>query len=326
MEPWRIVLPLLLGYGLDLCFGDPRWLPHPVVLMGKCISGLEKLLRRCLPNSKGGQLVGGALLALLLPLGSFGAGWLLLWGLGRIHPLLALGAESFLCYQILATKCLKDESMAVYRRLRAGDLPGARQAVGRIVGRDTACLDETGVIKAAVETVAENTGDGIVAPLCFLMVGGAPLGLLYKAINTMDSMVGYRNEKYLYFGRVPARLDDVANFLPARLAGLLMVLCAHLLPGYSGGGAWRIFRRDRRQHKSPNSAQTESAAAGALGIQLAGPGQYFGKTVEKPTIGDALRPPEARDIPRTCGLLYGTSLLTLLLCLLGRWLLWGGLL
>lgn len=312
------LLALLIGFGLDLCFGDPHWLPHPVVLMGKCITLLERALRRLLPKGKRGELAGGAVLAVVLPLGSLGVSALLLYWLGRAHPLLRLAGESFMCYQILATKCLWDESMAVYRELKRGDLAAARKAVGRIVGRDTGALTAQGVTKAAVETVAENTGDGIVAPLCFMMLGGAPLGFFYKAINTMDSMVGYRNERYLYFGRVPARLDDAANFIPARLAGLLMVLAAFLLPGMDGGNAWHIYRRDRRCHKSPNSAQTEAACAGALRVRLAGDAVYFGKLVEKPTIGDDLRPVEAEDIPRACRLLYCTSLLCLALCAGGR--------
>lgn len=314
-EAW---LALLIGYGLDLCFGDPHWMPHPVVLMGKCIAGLERALRRLLPVGKGGELVGGALLALALPLGSFGVSFLLLRLLGLAHPLLRLAGESFMCYQILATKCLRDESMAVYRALKKGDLPAARLAVGRIVGRDTQDLTAQGVTKAAVETVAENTGDGIVAPLFFMMLGGAPLGFFYKAINTMDSMVGYRNARYLYFGRVPARLDDAANYIPARLAGGLMVLAACLLPGMDGAGALHIYRRDRRNHKSPNSAQTEAACAGALGVQLAGDARYFGQLVKKPTIGDDRRPVEAEDIPRACRLLYVTSALSLALCAGGR--------
>lgn len=315
---------LLLGYGLDLLFGDPHWLPHPVVLMGKCIAGLEKGLRRLLPDTPGGQLTGGAVLALVLPLGSFGLAYLLLWCCGLVHPGFRLAVESFLCYQVLATKSLRVESMKVYWELEKGDLPAARQAVGRIVGRDTQALTAEGVTKAAVETVAENTGDGVVAPMVFLALGGAPLGLLYKAINTMDSMVGYRNERYLYFGRVPARLDDAANFIPARLAALLMVQAAWLLPHMDGRGAWRIFRRDRFQHKSPNSAQTEAVAAGALGVQLAGDAYYFGKLVHKPTIGDPGRPVEAQDIPRACRLLYLTSLLCLALCAGCRALILGG--
>ena len=307
---------LLLGYGLDLLFGDPHWLPHPVVLMGKCIAGLEKGLRRLLPDTPGGQLAGGAVLALVLPLGSFGLAYLLLWCCGLVHPGLRLAVESFLCYQVLATKSLRVESMKVYRELEKGDLPAARQAVGRIVGRDTQALTAEGVTKAAVETVAENTGDGVVAPMVFLALGGAPLGLLYKAINTMDSMVGYRNERYLYFGRAPARLDDVANFIPARLAALLMVLAAWLLPHMDGRGAWRIFRRDRlRSTKAPIPPRPRRSAAGALGHPA-------GRRCLLLWQAGATSPPSAtrggRWRPRTshgpAGFCIVTSLLCLALC------------
>lgn len=312
------------GCVLDLCFGDPHWLPHPVAAIGKWIGWLEKKLRRALPDTPRGQLAGGAVLAALTPVLAWGISAGLLWGLGRVSPWLALAAESWMCYQILAARCLRDESMAVYRQLKKGDLPAARQAVSRIVGRDTENLDEAGVTRAAVETVAENAGDGVVAPLLYLALGGAPLGFFYKAINTMDSMVGYQNERYLYFGRAAARLDDAANYLPARGAGLAMVAAAWLTPGMDGKNAWRIWRRDRRNHKSPNSAQTESAAAGALGVRLAGDAWYFGKLVKKPTIGDDLRPIEPEDIPRTCRLMLAASLLWALPCLALRALLLGG--
>lgn len=312
---------LLLGYGLDLLFGDPHWLPHPVVLMGKCIAGLEKGLRRQLPDTPGGQLAGGAVLALVLPLGSFGLAYLLLWCCGLVHPGLRLAVESFLCYQVLATKSLRVESMKVYRELEKGDLPAARQAVGRIVGRDTQALTAEGVTKAAVETVAENTGDGVVAPMVFLALGGAPLGLLYKAINTMDSMVGYKNDRYLHFGRAAAKLDDAANYVPARIAALLWILAAPLAGG-NMRGAWRIWRRDRRNHASPNSAQTESACAGSLGVQLAGPASYFGKLVDKPTIGDATRESEPEDILRANRNMVWASVLGLVIGLALRFFVW----
>lgn len=203
--------------------------------------------------------------------------------------------------------------MAVYPCLIRGDLPAARTAVSRIVGRDTQSLDEAGVAKAAVETVAENTCDGVVAPLIFLWLGGLPLGMLYKAVSTMDSMVGYRNARYQFFGWAGARLDDLFNLIPARLAGLSMCLAAAVLPGYSGRGALRIFLRDRKQHKSPNSAHTEAACAGALGIQLAGDACYGGKLVQKPTLGDPLRSVEPQDIPRACRLMYADALVVLAL-------------
>ena len=203
--------------------------------------------------------------------------------------------------------------MAVYYPLKKHDLEGARQAVSRIVGRDTQALDETGVAKAAVETVAENTCDGVTAPLIFLFLGGLPAGMAYKAVSTLDSMVGYKNEKYRWFGWASARLDDVLNFIPARLSGLLMCLGAVLLPGCSGLRAWSIFWRDRRKHASPNSAHTEAACAGALEVQLAGDASYFGKVVHKPTLGDPTRPVEPEDIPSACGLMYATAALFLLL-------------
>ncbi|MFV0400036.1 MAG: adenosylcobinamide-phosphate synthase CbiB [Oscillospiraceae bacterium] len=306
------LLAILAGVLLDLCFGDPHWLPHPVVGMGKLINLLEKLLRRLFPKSEKGELAAGTVMAAVLPLFCFGLSVLILWLLGLVHPLLRFAVESFCCYQILAAKSLRDESMAVFRELKRGDLAAARTGVSRIVGRDTAGLDEAGVTKAAVETVAENTGDGVVAPLLFLAIGGAPLGFLYKAVNTMDSMVGYKNESYLYFGRAAAKLDDVLNWLPARLAGLLMVLGAFLC-GEDGRGAWRIFRRDRLSHSSPNSAQTEAACAGALGIQLGGPSAYFGKMVEKPTIGDDTRPAVRSDIRRANRLMFAAAALSLVL-------------
>ena len=198
----------------------------------------------------------------------------------------------------------------MYDALKRGDLEGARKAVSMIVGRDTQHLDETGVTKAAVETVAENTSDGVVAPLLFAAIGGAPLGLAYKAVNTLDSMIGYKNDAYLHFGRFAARQDDLWNFLPARISGVAMVLAAYLL-GFDGKNAARIFCRDRLCHKSPNSAHTEAACAGALDIQLAGDAYYFGVLHHKPTIGDPLRPVEAEDIPRAGRLMNAAAVLIL---------------
>lgn len=306
------VLSFVLAFVLDLLFGDPAWLFHPVSAIGWLISGTERFLRRCLPKTPKGELFGGAVLAVWVPGVCFGAGFGLLYLCGLVHPALRFCVETFLCYQLLACKSLREESMRVYGQAAKNDLPAAREAVGRIVGRDTGSLDMQGVIRAAVETVAENTSDGVVAPLLFMAVGGAPLGLLYKAVNTLDSMVGYKNETYLYFGRASARLDDAANFIPARLSALLMIVSAFLLK-LDGPGAWRIFRRDRLNHSSPNSAQTESACAGALGIRLGGDAFYFGKLYRKQTIGDPLRPAEARDIVRANRLLYGTGTLAALL-------------
>ena len=246
---------LLIGFCLDLLMGDPHWAPHPVRAIGALISGLEKLLRKLFPKSHGGQLAGGVVLVLLTLLIPTGLTVLLLWGCWLISPWLALGVESVVSYQLLATKSLAVESRKVYDALKTGDLDKARYAVSMIVGRDTDRLDEAGVTKAAVETVAENASDGVIAPLIFLAIGGAPLGMFYKAANTMDSMVGYKNDKYLYFGRAAARWDDILNFIPARISGVLMCLGA-VAAGYDGKNAWRIFKRDRKKHKSPNAAHT----------------------------------------------------------------------
>lgn len=302
MTVWAV----LGGFVLDALFGDPAWLPHPVVYMGKAISKLETFLRPRLPKTPQGELLGGAIVAFCLPVGTFLFTGLVCWGAARLHPLLGLAVQMFWCGQALAARGLVQESTNVYKELKKPDLPGARKAVSRIVGRDTAELTAEGVTKAAVETVAENASDGVIAPLLYMLIGGAPLALTYKAINTMDSMLGYKNEKYLYFGRVPAKLDDVANYLPSRLAALLWVAAAAFTHN-DAKGAWKIWRRDRRRHASPNSAQTESACAGALGVQLAGPAYYFGEYYAKPTIGDALRPIEPEDILRANQMMYVAS-------------------
>ena len=308
---------VLGGFVLDAIFGDPAWLPHPVVYMGKAISVLEKGLRARLPKTPEGELWGGRILAFCLPVGTLALTSLVCIGAAALHPLLGLAVQTFWCGQALAAKGLVQESTNVYRELTKPDLPAARTAVSRIVGRDTEALTAEGVTKAAVETVAENASDGVIAPLLYMLLGGAPLALTYKAINTMDSMVGYKNTQYLYFGRAAAKLDDVANYLPSRIAALLWVAAA-ALTGNDARNAWRIWRRDRRNHASPNSAQTESACAGALNVQLAGPAYYFGEYYPKPTIGDAVRPIEPEDIRRADRMMYAESLLALALGLLIR--------
>lgn len=301
------------GFFLDFIFGDPVWLYHPVRLIGKGISFGERQLRKlCSSNKSGRGLVAtGAVLwvciagiSFLLPLG-------LLILAQKIHPVLRFVLETFWCYQIIAARCLCKESVKVYDRLKADDLPGARRAVSMIVGRDTENLSAEGVTKAAVETVAENTSDGVTAPLIYMLIGGAPLGFLYKAVNTMDSMLGYKNDKYLYFGRIPAKMDDVFNYIPSRVTALFMIVAAFFC-GMDGKNAWRIYRRDRRKHASPNAAQTEAVCAGALRVRLAGDAVYFGKLYKKEFIGDNLRPIEPEDIKRTGRLMYVTAVLMLI--------------
>ena len=304
-----------LGFCLDLLLGDPYWLPHPIRVIGNFIGILEKRMNKKECSEKYLVRAGIGMVALVLLTVLMVTALLLILAY-RIHPVAGVILEMIMTYQILATKCLKVESMKVYEQLQKQDLPAARKAVSMIVGRDTEQLDETGVAKAAIETVAENASDGVIAPMIYLAVGGPVLGFAYKAVNTMDSMVGYKNEKNLYFGRFAAKLDDVVNFIPSRVAALLMIV-ASFLPGkrFSGIGAWKIWRRDSRKHASPNSAQTESACAGSLGIQLAGDASYFGMTVKKPTIGDALRPVKPEDIRCANVLLYRMAFLGMAVCL-----------
>ena len=300
------------GLLLDLLFGDPVWLYHPVRVIGNFISFGEKTLRKIFRKTPGGELAAGAVLWFLTAGLSFLIPFAVLAGAQMIHPVLRFLIESFWCYQILAARCLVNESGKVYDRLKENDLPGARKAVSMIVGRDTENLTVEGVTKAAVETVAENTSDGVTAPLLFLILGGAPLGFLYKAVNTMDSMLGYKNEKYLYFGRFPARMDDVFNYIPSRITALFMIAAA-FLTGMDGKNAWKIYLRDRRKHASPNAAQTEAVCAGALRVRLAGDAVYFGRLYKKEYLGDSLRPIEAEDIRRAGRLMYVTAVLMLLI-------------
>ena len=295
---------LIVGYGLDLLLGDPSFLYHPIRVIGNLIALLEKWLRKVFPKTPKGELAGGVFLVILVCLAGYGVPALLLFAAFKIHPVIGFLLEVLWCWQIPATKCLKDESMKVYQKLKENDLPGARYAVSMIVGRDTENLSETGVTKAAVETIAENTSDGVIAPLLFLAIGGPALGFLYKSINTMDSMLGYKNDKYLYFGRCAAKLDDVLNFIPARISGCLLTLAAYLLPGADGKNAWRIFLRDRRKHASPNSAHGEAACAGALHLRLAGDAWYFGVLHKKQFIGDNDREIVPEDIWKASLLMF----------------------
>lgn len=303
---------IIAGFILDLIFGDPHWLPHPICLIGNLIGWLDKKLRSCLAPNKTALLCGGACMVLIVAGLSFAVPFLILGLASTVSPWLAFALETIMCYQIFATKCLRDESMKVYDALAKDDLADARVKLSWIVGRDTKNLDAEEVIKGAVETVAENTADGIIAPMLYMFIGGAPLAFLYKGINTMDSMVGYKNDKYLYFGRCAAKLDDLANLIPARITGLAMIMAAYFV-NLDAKNAWKIFWRDRYNHLSPNSAMTESVTAGALNIQLGGDHFYFGKLVHKDTIGDNIRPVCAEDIVKTNKLLYMTAVLCLLL-------------
>lgn len=305
------VLAVLTGFLLDSLLGDPAGWWHPVCLIGKLISACEKFLHCIFPETKAALTSAGVILWFLVCGISFIIPLWLLWMLAHIHPVLAWIANTIFCYQIFARKCLADAGEEVYIAL-GRSLEDGRKAVSMYVGRDTQALDETGVIKATVETIAENTTDGVIAPMIYMLIGGAPLGFLYKAVNTLDSMVGYHNRQYEYFGKFSAKMDDLFNFIPARLAAICMIAGAGLLH-FDNQNALRIFRRDRKNHKSPNSAQTESVCAGALHIQLAGDASYFGQKMEKPFIGEPDRPIDRDDIARSERLMTAASLIMLAL-------------
>ena len=311
---WIPAVPLLVGFLIDLILGDPYCLPHPVRAIGSLISRLERAVRK---HFAGNLRFGGAVLVLAVLTVTTGAAWAVLYAAYRISIWIGIAAESVMCYYLIAPKCLRDESMKVCRALEEKDTERARKAVSMIVGRDTGRLDAAGITRAAVETVAENTSDGVTAPMLFIAFGGAALGFFYKAVNTMDSMIGYRNEKYTDLGRFAARLDDAVNYLPSRITAIVMIFSAYLLR-YNGGNAYRIWRRDRRKHASPNSAQTESVCAGALGVRLAGDAYYFGELHRKEYIGDDKRPVEAEDIRRANRLMYCTSVIVLALSVIIR--------
>lgn len=307
-------MSLIAGCILDWLMGDPYWLFHPVRFMGNMISALEARFRRLFPEHlllAGGVLAGFMCLfwTLIPVLGFLGIyRGLLSFGIQRHWIYICLFVlESFFCGQLLAARSLQTESMKVCSALKEGDIEKARKAVSMIVGRDTAVLDRDGIARAAVETVAENTSDGVIAPFFFMAVFGPAGGFFYKAVNTMDSMVGYKNETYLLFGRAAAKLDDAVNWLPARLSGMLLTAAAWLLPGMDGKNAWRIFKRDRFNHASPNSAQGEAACAGALHLRLAGDAWYFGTLYKKPYIGDDDRPIRPDDIKGVCSLMFGAQ-------------------
>lgn len=322
----KLICAMILGFVIDLIIGDPHGIIHPVQIIGwfidKIKRGMQHMLYGCswqevkerqLERKETAELLCGYVLTFIIVVGTFVVITAILYIAGWIHPWLRFALETFFIYQILATKSLKKESMKVYYKLKEGDLSGARKEISYLVGRDTQELDESEIAKADVETIAENTADGIIAPMFFIALGGAPLGFAYKAVNTLDSMVAYRNDELIHIGHASAKLDDICNFIPARLAAFMMIVAAAILR-MDVKGAIKIFKRDRFAHLSPNSAQTEAVAAGALNIQLGGTHNYFGKPVEKPTIGDDIRPVEYEDIKRTNQLLYVSAFLTLAVC------------
>ena len=290
-------LVIIIIFLLDAIFGDPSFLLHPVVMMGRIIDEAEEWLRSRFPKTSDGEFKAGMVLAIALPVVTFISTALLIHIAYLVFRPIAYALQIFWGYQAIAMRDMLKESGNVYEKVTDADLTGARAAVGRIVGRDTGRLGFDGVIRATVETVAESFNDGFFAPLFFFAIGGAPLAFSYKAINTMDSMIGYKNKEYMYFGRAAARLDDAANFIPARISAFLMMGAAWL-GGYDEKAAFRIWRRDRKKSASPNSGQTEAAMAGALHVRLLGPAYYFGKFFDKPWIGDDIRPVEAYDIKR----------------------------
>ena len=314
------IFAFIAGFVLDLLIGDPHFIPHPVRLIGSLISFCDKRL-----NCDAGYNISekklnlikykrGMLLAFTVIFATFAISVIIIVAAYSINLYAGVIAEAVMMWQILATKCLRVESMRVYDALRTDGVDAGRRAVSMIVGRDTSVLDAAGVTRAAVETIAENTSDGVIAPMLYTAIGGPVLGFVYKAVNTMDSMLGYKNDKYMYFGRFAARLDDVVNFIPARISAYLMIAAAFIGGRqFDGKNAYRIFKRDRFNHASPNSAQTESVCAGALRVQLAGDAVYFGKLVKKKYIGDGLREIEYEDIKRANRLMYITAFLCELL-------------
>lgn len=302
--PEILFVIVLVAFLLDSIFGDPYTIPHPIIYIGRLISRSEKVIRKLIRNER----LGGCVLVVIVIIVSGGLPLMVVWMLAKVHIMVAVAVEMFMCFQILAMTSLEKESMKVHQPVVEENIDEARKYLSYIVGRDTGGLDFRGIIKATVETIAENTTDGVIAPLIFICIGGAPLGFIYKSINTMDSMVGYKNEQYLRFGTCAAKLDDVVNFIPARVTAFAMIIAAKI-GGFNWKLALKIFKRDRFNHKSPNSAQTESVCAGALEIQLAGDAVYFGELMKKPTIGDPVREVEAEDIVRANRLMKMTSVL-----------------
>lgn len=310
------MLALTLGYLLDLLFADPRWLYHPVRVIGLLINFLEKTLRN--PENKKHDKAKGFVLLIVVILLSYLIPYLILLFCSRISPILAIGIETIMVFQIMATKSLKTEVMKVYRKIKENDIDGARKFISYLVSRDTESLSFSDISKAAVETVSENIVDGVISPLFFLIIGGAPLGFLFKGVSTLDSMVGYKNDKYYDFGYASAKMDDILNYVPARITGFLIVAVAFLL-GYDYKASYRILMRDKRNHSSPNSAWSEAPVAGALGIQFGGKVPYFGKMFEKATIGDNIKMVDGEDIIKVNRILYLSSISAMVISLFIKW-------
>ena len=317
-----MMLSFPTGFLIDLIVGDPEGFPHPVILIGKLITVLEKKFRQIFPATERGEKKAGLYVWILTTVLSAAVPLIVIFLCSLVSPWLFYAAESIFIWQMLAVKSLKTETMKVYTALESGDLRKSRWAVSMIVGRDTDQLDDPAITRAAVETVAENTSDGIIAPMLFAALGGAPLMFFYKAVNTMDSMLGYTEEPYKNIGMFPAKADDVFNFIPARLSAILMLAAGKLL-GMDAENGWYIFKRDRYNHASPNSAQTESVCAGLLRIRLGGDASYHGVLHKKKYIGDDLRPVEHGDIPKSCQLMFVTSVIMLAIGIVIRLLILG---
>ncbi len=296
------------GYILDLIIGDPYSFPHPVRFIGKLISFVEKQIRK-VAKTKKALKISGFLLWFIVVVVTISVTTLII-KLFEFNKTIQFIVSSILIYTTLATKCLKDESVKIYKVLKTGDIEKSRLQLSYIVGRDTSNLSEKEIVRATVETVAENTVDGIIAPLFYAFIGGAPLAMAYKAINTLDSTVGYKNDKYYDLGYASAKIDDIANYIPARL-GVILLSIGSLVVGFDFKNALIIGIRDRKNHKSPNCAFSEGAVSGALGVQLGGTNVYFGQEVYKPTIGDKKREIETQDILRTNKIMYSSSIVAL---------------
>jgi adenosylcobinamide-phosphate synthase len=315
----EILVAIAIGFILDLMLGDPYWLPHPIRFIGNLIAFLEKMFRKYFCKTNKSEYICGIVTSFFVVSISFILPYYILLALSKINIYLKIIVEAFFCYQILATKSLKTESMKVYKYLKNGDIINSRKYLSYIVGRDTANLSDKQITKATVETISENTSDGVIAPLIFMAIGGAPLAFLYKAVNTLDSMIGYKNERYLYFGRFAAKLDDILNFIPAIISAYFMIFASFILR-LNYKNAIKIYKRDKYNHSSPNSAKTESVCAGALDVLLAGDANYFGKQVKKKTIGDDNREIMPKDICIANKLMLTTAIIAVFVLLIIRFL------